>query len=117
MVVSFFVDTCITVSSENVSSQITERKPELAKLEALDCGKPYDEATWDMVYETPYGILQYSFWQDILTCFMFLFTRMMLLGVSSSLQVWQKPWTKSKIPLFLFHWKILNAILRESRLV
>ncbi|KAG0529016.1 hypothetical protein BDA96_05G062100 [Sorghum bicolor] len=27
---------------------VIERKPELAKLEALDCGKPYDEAAWDM---------------------------------------------------------------------
>ncbi|GJN03539.1 hypothetical protein PR202_ga20994 [Eleusine coracana subsp. coracana] len=31
-----------------IAAKITERKPELAKLEALDCGKPYDEATWDM---------------------------------------------------------------------
>ncbi|KAK1296086.1 hypothetical protein QJS10_CPB15g01786 [Acorus calamus] len=28
--------------------QIVERKSELAKLEALDCGKPLDEAAWDM---------------------------------------------------------------------
>lgn len=30
--------------------QITEKKSELAKLESLDCGKPLDEAAWDMVY-------------------------------------------------------------------
>ncbi|KAL6013648.1 hypothetical protein ACLOJK_004146 [Asimina triloba] len=27
---------------------ITERKSDLAKLEAIDCGKPLDEAAWDM---------------------------------------------------------------------
>lgn len=26
-----------------------ERKTELAELEVMDCGKPYDEAAWDMV--------------------------------------------------------------------
>ncbi|XP_077237898.1 aminoaldehyde dehydrogenase 2, peroxisomal-like [Tasmannia lanceolata] len=31
-----------------IASKITERKSELAKLEALDCGKPLDEAAWDM---------------------------------------------------------------------
>ncbi|OEL14768.1 Betaine aldehyde dehydrogenase 2 [Dichanthelium oligosanthes] len=31
-----------------IAAKIIERKPELAKLEALDCGKPYDEAAWDM---------------------------------------------------------------------
>ncbi|KAL6862436.1 hypothetical protein ACP4OV_016777 [Aristida adscensionis] len=31
-----------------IAAKITERKSELAKLESLDCGKPYDEATWDM---------------------------------------------------------------------
>jgi acyl-CoA reductase-like NAD-dependent aldehyde dehydrogenase len=29
--------------------QIIERKSELARLETLDCGKPLDEAAWDMV--------------------------------------------------------------------
>lgn len=29
--------------------QITEKKSLLAKLEALDCGKPYEEAAWDLV--------------------------------------------------------------------
>ena len=29
--------------------QITEKKDQLAKLEALDCGKPLDEAAWDIV--------------------------------------------------------------------
>lgn len=32
-----------------VRSQITERKQELAKLEAIDCGKPLEEAAWDIV--------------------------------------------------------------------
>ncbi|PWZ25997.1 hypothetical protein Zm00014a_028260 [Zea mays] len=31
-----------------IAAKVIERKPELAKLEALDCGKPYDEAAWDM---------------------------------------------------------------------
>ncbi|KAJ9140371.1 hypothetical protein P3X46_031027 [Hevea brasiliensis] len=31
-----------------IAAKITERKSELAKLEALDCGKPLDEAAWDM---------------------------------------------------------------------
>lgn len=30
-------------------SQIIEKKPELAKLEAIDCGKSVDEAAWDIV--------------------------------------------------------------------
>ena len=29
--------------------QIIERKSDLARLESLDCGKPLDEAAWDMV--------------------------------------------------------------------
>lgn len=29
--------------------QVTERKSQLAKLEAMDCGKPLDEASWDIV--------------------------------------------------------------------
>lgn len=32
-----------------VRLQITERKQELAKLEAIDCGKPLEEAAWDIV--------------------------------------------------------------------
>ncbi|KAM0939006.1 putative betaine-aldehyde dehydrogenase [Dioscorea sansibarensis] len=31
-----------------IAAKITERKSELAKLEAVDCGKPLDEAAWDM---------------------------------------------------------------------
>ncbi|XP_048229199.1 aminoaldehyde dehydrogenase 2, peroxisomal isoform X2 [Ricinus communis] len=31
-----------------ISAKITEKKSELAKLEAIDCGKPYDEAAWDI---------------------------------------------------------------------
>lgn len=29
--------------------QVTERKSEFAKLESMDCGKPLDEAAWDIV--------------------------------------------------------------------
>ncbi|XP_075497517.1 aminoaldehyde dehydrogenase 2, peroxisomal-like [Primulina tabacum] len=31
-----------------IAAKIIERKSELAKLEAVDCGKPLDEAAWDM---------------------------------------------------------------------
>lgn len=31
-----------------IAAKVTERKSELAELEALDCGKPLDEAAWDM---------------------------------------------------------------------
>lgn len=31
-----------------IAAKITEKKNELAKLEAIDCGKPLDEAAWDM---------------------------------------------------------------------
>uniref|UniRef100_A0A5B6ZGL6 Putative betaine-aldehyde dehydrogenase n=1 Tax=Davidia involucrata TaxID=16924 RepID=A0A5B6ZGL6_DAVIN len=31
-----------------IAAKITERKYELAKLEALDCGKPLEEAVWDI---------------------------------------------------------------------
>lgn len=31
-----------------IAAKITERKSELAKLEALDCGKPLEEAAWDI---------------------------------------------------------------------
>ncbi|KAF6143284.1 hypothetical protein GIB67_039067, partial [Kingdonia uniflora] len=31
-----------------IAAKVTERKPILAKLEALDCGKPLDETAWDM---------------------------------------------------------------------
>ncbi|XP_021825954.1 betaine aldehyde dehydrogenase 1, chloroplastic [Prunus avium] len=31
-----------------IAAKITERKSELAKLEAIDCGKPLDEAAWDV---------------------------------------------------------------------
>ncbi|KAJ4973028.1 hypothetical protein NE237_006202 [Protea cynaroides] len=31
-----------------IAAKITEKKSELAKLEALDCGKPLDEAAWDL---------------------------------------------------------------------
>ncbi len=34
--------------------QVAERKSELAKLESIDCGKPIDEAEWDLVrLQTP----------------------------------------------------------------
>ncbi|GMH01313.1 hypothetical protein Nepgr_003152 [Nepenthes gracilis] len=31
-----------------IAAKITERKAELAKLEAIDCGKPLEEASWDI---------------------------------------------------------------------
>ncbi|MCO5592683.1 hypothetical protein L7F22_046686 [Adiantum nelumboides] len=31
-----------------IAAKVTERKDNLAKLEAMDCGKPFDEAAWDM---------------------------------------------------------------------
>ncbi|OVA16244.1 Aldehyde dehydrogenase domain [Macleaya cordata] len=31
-----------------IAAKITEKKPVLAKLEAIDCGKPLDEAAWDI---------------------------------------------------------------------
>nr|CAD1825266.1 unnamed protein product [Ananas comosus var. bracteatus] len=31
-----------------IAAKITERKSQLAKLEAIDCGKPLDEAAWDI---------------------------------------------------------------------
>ncbi|KAL7601410.1 hypothetical protein Lser_V15G21485 [Lactuca serriola] len=31
-----------------IASKIVEKKSELAKLEAIDCGKPLEEAAWDM---------------------------------------------------------------------
>ncbi|KAG9449513.1 hypothetical protein H6P81_009478 [Aristolochia fimbriata] len=31
-----------------IAAKITEKKNELAKLEAIDCGKPLDEAAWDI---------------------------------------------------------------------
>ncbi|XP_031404546.1 betaine aldehyde dehydrogenase 2, mitochondrial-like isoform X2 [Punica granatum] len=31
-----------------IAARIRERKSQFAKLEVMDCGKPYDEATWDM---------------------------------------------------------------------
>ncbi|XP_061360282.1 aminoaldehyde dehydrogenase 2, peroxisomal isoform X2 [Gastrolobium bilobum] len=31
-----------------IAAKVTEKKSELAKLEAIDCGKPLDEAAWDM---------------------------------------------------------------------
>jgi betaine-aldehyde dehydrogenase len=31
-----------------IAKRVAERKPELAKLESIDCGKPIDEAEWDM---------------------------------------------------------------------
>lgn len=84
-VVNFFVETCWHIScfacEKCLLIQIIERKPELAKLEALDCGKPYDEAAWDMVHDTPYTSVYFfssltcwsvchSFYQDdVAGCF------------------------------------------------
>lgn len=94
--------------------QIIERKPELAKLEALDCGKPYDEAAWDMVYDTPYRSLHYFFPASHYDPFAIPLIRMMLLGALSTLRIRQKPWTKGKIPQSLFLWRLSSAIFGES---
>jgi len=37
--------------------QVAERKSELAKLESIDCGKPIDEAEWDMVLLHSFNLL------------------------------------------------------------
>ncbi|ONK75179.1 uncharacterized protein A4U43_C03F14190 [Asparagus officinalis] len=37
-----------------IAAKITERKSKLAKLEALDCGKPLDEAAWDIILLKPW---------------------------------------------------------------
>ncbi|AQK52372.1 Betaine aldehyde dehydrogenase 2 mitochondrial [Zea mays] len=98
-----------------IAAKVIERKPELAKLEALDCGKPYDEAAWDMVCDTLWKCNLFS-----LACnynlFGIPFIRMMLLGALSTLRIRQKPWIKGKIPQFLFQWKLLNVISEESLL-
>lgn len=31
-----------------IAAKVVEKKEELSRLEAIDCGKPYDEAAWDM---------------------------------------------------------------------
>ena len=33
----------------SLSCQIAERKADFGRAEAMDCGKPLDEALWDMV--------------------------------------------------------------------
>ncbi|CAH1428431.1 unnamed protein product [Lactuca virosa] len=47
-----------------IASKIVEKKSELAKLEAIDCGKPLEEAAWDMddvagcfEYREPIGVV------------------------------------------------------------
>ena len=39
-----------------ICMQIRERKSELAKLEAIDSGKPLDETTWDIVCLRTYSV-------------------------------------------------------------
>lgn len=61
--------------------QITLRKSELAKLEAMDCGKPLDEAAWDIVCpQTTWNVfsslgctndLHASLWHAGWCCWMF----------------------------------------------
>ncbi|XP_076907736.1 aminoaldehyde dehydrogenase 2, peroxisomal-like [Bidens hawaiensis] len=41
-----------------IAAKIIEKKAELAKLEAIDCGKPLDEAAWDM--DDVAGCLEYN---------------------------------------------------------
>jgi hypothetical protein len=71
-----------------------------------------------MVCDTPYGSVQ--IFSSSLACnhdlFGIPFIRMMLLGALSTLRIRQKPWTKGKIPQFLFQWKLLNATSGESLL-
>lgn len=45
--------------------QITEKKPELAKYEAADCGKPLDEAAWDIVCLMPMVTFSDSLYRNI----------------------------------------------------
>jgi acyl-CoA reductase-like NAD-dependent aldehyde dehydrogenase len=45
-------DTC-----GSVETQVVERKDELARLEAMDCGKPLDEAAWDMVNSSIFCVI------------------------------------------------------------
>ncbi|KAJ1406816.1 Aldehyde/histidinol dehydrogenase [Sesbania bispinosa] len=50
-VVSIFIHSLIHFYSTTLLSflsQIIEKKSKLAKLEAIDCGKPLDEAVWDI---------------------------------------------------------------------
>jgi betaine-aldehyde dehydrogenase len=35
-----------------IAAKVTEKKSQLAKLEAIDSGKPLDEAAWDIVSAT-----------------------------------------------------------------
>ena len=35
-----------------IAAKVTEKKSDLAKLEAIDSGKPLDEAAWDIVSAT-----------------------------------------------------------------
>ena len=56
--------------------QIIERKSDLARLESLDCGKPLDEAAWDMVCDPLLSLYIKLFfltsWHYILVCTIFL---------------------------------------------
>lgn len=56
---SFVVSHIFSVETSFIfAMQITERKSELAKLEAIDCGKPLEEAAWDMVMFVTYRVVQ-----------------------------------------------------------
>lgn len=99
--------------------QITERKSELAKLETLDCGKPLDEAAWDIVtfpgsfVITIRSILQHSSYMLIFPKF----SRMMLLGVLSIMLVLVKAWMQSKGRRCLFQWKPSTPMCWRNQLV
>lgn len=122
--------------------QITERKPELAKLEAIDCGKPLEEAAWDMVgpqdfyfvdsqYASIYSIPHRtttppppSHTFSIIVVLVLLstvililmFYRMMLLVVLSTTLILLKVWMQSRILLSLFQWTLLKVMFARSLL-
>jgi betaine-aldehyde dehydrogenase len=49
---------------KDIVFQVAERKSELAKLESIDCGKPIDEAEWDMVYLSQFLFASHSQVED-----------------------------------------------------
>lgn len=45
--------------------QVKKRKPDLAKLETTDMGKPIQEAEWDMVRAMPYWFCSFDLCQTV----------------------------------------------------
>jgi len=91
--------------------QITERKSELAKLEALDCGKPLDEAAWDIVYQLIFTINIFVHGLNTSDPKVFhISPRMMLLAALSTMRILEKPWMQSRGLLSLFLWKHLSPM-------